>query len=189
MIIAQEKLRINIRPLDILRRYICPSPQRKSDNIAATTGLYELVRFLSFMGYSLRRSWMYYCIPLEMRNTPTAMVRHPTTVTGFTDSSNISHEKKTTATYPKLTMGYAMLSLTRESTTSHDRALIPKMARPDRTIGFSSALRIMDGALARLDTLPTFTIPSFNNNCPRAASDTLKIIRSMSFNILPLPSR
>ena len=32
---AQEKHRININALDILCRYICPSPQKKNDNIAA----------------------------------------------------------------------------------------------------------------------------------------------------------
>jgi hypothetical protein len=32
---AQEKHRININPLDILCRYICPNPQKKNDSIAA----------------------------------------------------------------------------------------------------------------------------------------------------------
>ena len=32
---AQKKLRISTNPLDILCRYICPSPQKKDDNITA----------------------------------------------------------------------------------------------------------------------------------------------------------
>ena len=80
-------------------------------------------------------------------------------------------------------MGYAMLSRTRERTISHDKALIPKVARPARTMGFINAVRIMDGALARLDTLPTFIMPSFNNNCPNEASSTPKTIKRISFNV------
>jgi hypothetical protein len=39
----------------------------------------------------------------------------------------------------------------------------------------------MDGALAMLDTLPTFSMPCFSSICPNAANITLKTIRSMSF--------
>lgn len=43
---AQEKLTININPLDILCRYICPSPQKKNDNIAAIMGRCDFGRLL-----------------------------------------------------------------------------------------------------------------------------------------------
>ena len=121
-----------------------------------------------------------------MRNTPSAIARHPIMVMEVIDSLNMSHEKNTVTTYPKLTIGYAMLRLTRERTTSHDNALIPKIAKPAITMGLISAFRSIDGALVILDILPTFIIPCFSSNCAKAASSTLKNINSISFNISPL---
>lgn len=121
-----------------------------------------------------------------MRNTPSAIARHPIMVIEVMDSLNMSHEKNTVTTYPKLTIGYAMLSLTRERTMSHDNALIPKIAKPVITIGFNRAVRSIDGALVILDILPTFIIPCFSISCPKAASSTLKNINSISLNISPL---
>jgi hypothetical protein len=140
---------------------------------------------MAWLGFYLSWEFGYY-IPLEMRNTPSAIARHPIIVIEVMDSLNMSHEKNTVTTYPKLTIGYAMLRLTRERTTSHDNALIPKTAKPAITIGFNSAVKSMDGALVILDILPTFIIPCFSSNCPKAASSTLKNINSISLNISPL---
>ena len=93
-----------------------------------------------------------------MRNTPSAIARHPIMVIEVMDSLNMSHEK----------------------------ALIPKIAKPVITIGFNRAVRSIDGALVILDILPTFIIPCFSISCPKAASSTLKNINSISLNISPL---
>ena len=39
MTTARQNVRNNITPLTILRRYICPSPHRRSDSMTATVGL------------------------------------------------------------------------------------------------------------------------------------------------------
>ena len=123
-----------------------------------------------------------------MRKTPVAMLKHPTIVINVTGSLNMSHEKNTVTIYPKLTIGYAMLRLTRESTTSQNKALIPKIARPVRTKGVHNAVRTIDGASASLDIFPTLVMPCFNNSCPATASNTLRTIRSTLFNMIFLSS-
>ncbi len=101
--------------------------------------------------------------PLDMRNTPRITVAHPISETNLSGSLKINHESITTAAYPKLTIGYAILSLTLERTISHDNALIPKIKSPERTKGFIKAVSNFDGTDSMLDILPTFIIPYLSN--------------------------
>ena len=99
----------------------------------------------------------------DIRNTPIITVTHPIIEIGLRGSLKISQENSTTATYPKLTIGYAILSLTRERAISQDNALIPKTKSPNRTNGFNNAVSSFNGASPGLDILPTFVIPSFSS--------------------------
>jgi hypothetical protein len=121
--------------------------------------------------------------PLDIRKTPRDTVIHPAIVIGFTGSLKMSHDRNTIIIYPKLTIGYAVLSLTRERTTSHDNALTPKTARPPRTNGFANAESSIDGAFPGLEILPTLIIPYFNNICAIEDKVILKIIKRKSFKI------
>ena len=54
MATAQEQLRISISPLNVLRRYICPRPQKSNDSMAAVICLYDfIVLLLAASGNSL----------------------------------------------------------------------------------------------------------------------------------------
>ena len=101
--------------------------------------------------------------PLDIRTTPIITVTHPKTEIGLNGSLKISHEKITTATYPKLTIGYAILSLTRERAISHTSALSAKTKSPARTNGLVNAVNNFNGVSLGLDILPTFVIPSFSS--------------------------
>jgi len=98
-----------------------------------------------------------------MRNTPIITTAQPTSETNFSGSLKISHERITTAAYPKLTIGYAILSLTLERTINHDNALIPNTKSPKRTKGFIKAVNNFDGTDSIPDILPTFIIPYLSN--------------------------
>ncbi len=49
---AQEKVRNNISPLAVLRKYICPRPHRSIDSITAMARLRVFVGLLSVIGMS-----------------------------------------------------------------------------------------------------------------------------------------
>ena len=127
-------------------------------------------------------------MPLEIKKTPSTIRTQPMVVVGLTGSFNNSQEKVITNTYPKLTMGYAMLSLTLDRAVSQSSVLPKNVPKPKRTMGFMNARRSMEGALERLDIRPTCVIPRFSNNCPHAAVRTLDKIRIMSFILAPFVS-
>ena len=52
MAIAQENVRSSINPLAVLRRYICPSPHRRTDSITATAALCGFAECLLVIGMS-----------------------------------------------------------------------------------------------------------------------------------------